>query len=250
MWGRKYHRNDREEPATSATDDIRFSVPLYTIAEAARFLGVAPSTFGTWARGYRRAFQGRKDVVAGPILTALGPARNGASIPFVGLAEGMVITAFRQAGVSMQHLRKAVAILEREIGFEHALASKRLYTDGARLLFDYAEREDDTELAGLTVVVSQQKVFAQVVKEYLGRIEYGPDDWARLIVSPATRNRTILVDPARSFGQPMFAHGAVRVEDVLDRWRAGESIAHVAEDFGVPADDVEDYLRVAVPAAA
>lgn len=225
-------------------------MPLYTVSEAARFLGVAPSTFGTWAHGYRRSFPGRKDVVAGPVVTALGSGRNGASIPFVGLAEGMVVAAFRRAGVSMQHLRKAVAILEHEIGFEHALASRRLYADGAQLLFDYAEREDDAELAGLTVVVSQQKVFAEVVKAYLSRIEYGPDDWARLLISPATPNRTILVDPVRSFGQPIFARGAVRVEDVLDRWRAGESIAHVAEDFGVPAEDVEDYLRVAVPVAA
>jgi uncharacterized protein (DUF433 family) len=226
-------------------------VPLYTIAEAARFLGVAPSTVGTWAHGYRRTFPGRQDVVADPILTALSQGGNGtASIPFVGLAEGMVVAAFRRAGVSMQHLRKAVAVLEREIGFEHALASRRLYTDGARLLFDYAEGAGDAELAGLTVVVSQQKVFAEVVKEYLSRIEYGSDDWAKLLVSPATPNRTVLVDPTRSFGQPMFAHGAVRVEDVLDRWRAGESIAHVAEDFGVPAEDVEAYLRVAVPVAA
>lgn len=237
-------------PTTSANDDIRFSVPLYTVAEAARFLGVAPSTFGTWAHGYRRRFPGRKAVVAGPVVTAVAAGRNEASIPFVGLAEGMVVAAFRRAGVSMQHLRRAVVILEREIGFEHALASRRLYTDGARLLFDYAEDEGDADLSGLTVVVSQQKVFAAVVQEYLQRIEYGPDGWAQSLVSPATPDRTIVVDPARSFGQPIFAHGAVRVEDVLDRWRAGEPLAHVAKDFGVPAEDVEAYLRVAVPLAA
>lgn len=176
--------------------------------------------------------------MAGPIVTSVDAARNEASIPFVGLAEGMVIAAFRRAGVSMQHLREAVAILEREIGLEHALASRRLYADGAQLLF------------GLTVVVSQQKVFSAVVEEYLTRIEYGADGWAQSLVSPATPERTTVVDPARSFGQPIFAHGAVRMEDVLDRWRAGESIAHVARDFGVPAEDVEAYLRVAVPVAA
>lgn len=188
--------------------------------------------------------------MAGPIVTSVDAAPNEASIPFVGLAEGMVVAAFRRAGVSMQHLRRAVAILEREIGLEHALASRRLYADGAQLLFDYAEHEGDAELAGLTVVVSQQKVFSAVVEEYLTRIEYGADGWAQSLVSPATPERTIVVDPARSFGQPIFAHGAVRVEDVLDRWRAGESIAYVARDFGVPAEDVEAYLRVAVPVAA
>lgn len=230
--------------------DVRFDVPLYTVAEAARFLGVPSTTFSNWARGYKATFSNRSPVIGQPIVTAVPADRYYPSVPFVGLAEGMVVAAFRGAGVSMQHLRAAVAILEKEIGFEHALASRRLYADGARVLFDYAEREGDTELAGLTVVISQQKVFAEVVRDYLTRIEYGADDWAERLVSPATRGRTVIVDPHRSFGQPIFAHGAVRVEDVIDRWRAGESIAAVAEDFGVPAEDVEDYLRVAVPVAA
>lgn len=236
---------------TKATkQDIRFDVPLYTVAEAARFLGVPPTTFSNWARGYRATFPDRGPVIGQPIVTAVPADRYHPAIPFVGLAEGMVIAAFRRAGVSMQHVRAAVAILEQEIGFEHALASRRLYTDGAQVLFDYAERQGDAELAGLTVVLSRQKVFAEVVKDYLTRIEYGSDDWAERLVSPATRGRTVLVDPDRSFGQPIFARGAARVEDVIDRWRAGEPLAAVAEDFGVPAEDVEDYLRVAVPVAA
>ena len=46
-------------------------------------------------------------------------------IPFIGVAEGMVLAAFRRAGVSLQHIRSAVAILESEIGIEHALASQK-----------------------------------------------------------------------------------------------------------------------------
>lgn len=233
-----------------AKEDIRFDVPLYTMTEAARFLGVKPTTFSNWARGYKATFADRPAVVGQPIVTAVAADRLYPSVPFVGLAEGMVIAAFRRAGVSMQHIRSAVTILEKEIGVEHALASRRLYTDGAKVLFDYAERQNDRELAGLTVVLSRQKVFAEVVKDYLTRIEYGSDDWAERLVSPATRGRTVVVDPTRSFGQPIFVHGAVRVEDVIDRWRAGEPLADVAEDFGVPLGDIEDYLRVAVPAAA
>lgn len=150
----------------------------------------------------------------------------------------------------MQHIRSAVAILGEQIGVEHALASKRLYTDGAKVLFDYAEHRGDADLAGLTEVVSRQRVFPEVVLEYLRRIEYSADGWATRLASPATSGRLVVVDPNRSFGQPIFVHGAVRVEDVLDRWKAGETIAAVAADFGVPAADVEDYLRVALPLAA
>ncbi len=228
----------------------RFDIPLYTTAEAARFLGVPTSTFATWAKGYVRRPPGRPVVIGEPIVTSMGEERGYPTVPFVGLAEAMILAAFRQGGVSLQHIRRAVAIIQREIGLEHALASKRLYTDGAVILYDYAETEQDRELGGLTEVVSRQRVFAPVVKEYLKRIEYGRDGWATKLTSPATAQPLVVVDPQRSFGQPIFIRGGVRVEDVLDRWRAGEPLREVADDFGVPPEDVEDILRVAVPAVA
>ena len=232
------------------TQDIRFAAPLYTLAEAARFLGVPTSTFGTWAKGYVRRPSGRPPVHGDRIVTSVDAGRNYPSIPFIGLAEGMVLAAFRRGGVSLQHIRSAVSILDREIGIEHALASQRVYMDGAVILFDYADAQHDEELVGLTEVVSRQRVFAPVVREYLRRIEYGKDGWAEQLVSPTTRDRIVVVDPQRAFGQPIFVHGAAPVESVVSRWQAGEPLAHVARDFGVPAADVEDYLRAAVPLAA
>jgi uncharacterized protein (DUF433 family) len=230
--------------------DGRFDTPLYTNAEAARFLGVPVSTFTTWAKGYVRRPRGRHPVIGKPIVTSLDAERGYPSIPFVGLAEAMVLAAFRRSGVSLQHIRRAVPIIEREIGIEHALASERLYTDGAVILYDYAEAEQDEELGSLTEVVSRQRVFSPIIEEYLKRITYGRDGWAARLVSPATSQPLVLADPKRSFGQPIFIHGGVRVEDVLDRWRAGEPLTEVAEDFGVPSKDVEDILRVTLPAAA
>ncbi len=228
----------------------RFDTALFTVAEAARFLGVPTTTFATWAKGYVRRPPSRPAVIGAPIVTSFAAEHGYPSIPFVGLAEAMVLAAFRHGGVSLQHIRRAVAIIEREVGLEHALASQRLYTDGAVILYDYAEAEQDEQLGGLTEVVSRQRVFAPVVEEYLKRIEYGKDGWAVRVVSPATTRPVVLVDPKRSFGQPIFIRGGVRVEDVLDRWRAGESLAEVSDDFGVLGEDVEDILRVSLPAAA
>jgi uncharacterized protein (DUF433 family) len=228
----------------------RFETPLYTTAEAARFVGVPTSTFATWAKGYVRQPPARRAVIGTPVVTSFTAERGYPSIPFVGLAEAMVLAAFRHSGVSLQHIRRAVAIISKEIGLDHALASHRLYMDGAVILYDYAEAERDNELSGLTEVVSRQRVFAPVIKEYLTRIEYGRDGWATRLVSPATPKPLVLADPERSFGQPIFIHGGVRVEDVLDRWRAGEPLVEVAEDFGVPPGDVEDILRVSLQAAA
>ena len=159
---------------TSArTSDRRFIAPLYTVPEAARFLGVRPRTFSHWARGYEVHFPHRKPVRKGPIVTALDGGGLWPSIPFVGLAEGLVVAAFRRSGVSLQHIRKAVAVLHGEIELEYALASRKLYSDGASVLYDYAEQAGEKEL--LTHVVTQQRVFVDVIDEYLKLITYDTD---------------------------------------------------------------------------
>ena len=52
---REYDQMTTEAVTTEA--NTRFDAPLYTVAEAARFLGVPSSTFGDWARGYRATFR-------------------------------------------------------------------------------------------------------------------------------------------------------------------------------------------------
>jgi len=169
-----------------------------------------------------RRRSGRPAASVEPAITYLEPERHGAPvIPFVGLAESIVLAAVRGSGVPMQRIRPALNALEREIGIEHALASRRLYSDGAELLFEYGDRhrgssEGDSALE-LVVVRSGQNVVA---------------------------------DPTRAFGAPIFERGGVRVSDVLDRFWAGESLDDLSEDFGVPLDQLEDVLRVASRPAA
>src|SRR5262249_11481989 len=143
------------------------------------------------------------------------------TIPFVGLAEGMVLAAFRETGLPLQRIRPALDRLQREVGLEHALASSDLYTDGAEVLYKYAEDEGDKQLRLLTVVRSGQHVFHDVIDQYLKRIEYD-GGWAARLTLPITPEPLLIADPARAFGQPVFIHGGARLIDVLDRVEAGE----------------------------
>ncbi|MGH2555335.1 MAG: DUF433 domain-containing protein [Actinomycetota bacterium] len=239
--------------ATEAKDPSRFTVPLYTLSEAARALDVPPATFATWAKGYVRRPPGRRPVKGAPIVTALTNGSGGPTVPFVGLAEGMVLAAVRRVGVPMQRVRPALDVLARDIGLKHALASKALYTDGAELLFDYARqgRGEPAEAAReLVVVRSGQRVFTEVIERYLQLIEYGTDGYARLIRLPAYERAEVVVDPMRSFGQPIFKRGGTRVADVLALFWAGDPIETLAAEFGVPATEIEDVLRAASRRAA
>jgi uncharacterized protein (DUF433 family) len=220
-------------------DDPRVGQPVFTLREAATYLGVPSSTLQSWVRPGR----------GGEALITAFPRRGQeATVPFIGFAEAYVLAAFRRAGVPMQRIRPAVDALECGIGVEHALASKRLYTDGAEVLYDFANGDED--LRGLTVVRTGQRQFAEVVREYLKRISYGSDGWAAKLWLPAYEHAKVIVDPRRGFGLPLVVNGGARVEDLVDRFTAGDTLADIADDFGVPQGEVEDVIRVATRAAA
>ena len=225
------------------------------MAEAARIVALPSSTFAAWAKGYVRRGAGRADVTGTPVITCLPTTRaQDPSVPFVGLAEALVLSAVRQSGVPLQRIRPALNHLQRQIGVEHALASRKLYTDGAELLFDYGEADTgpsvNSVVRHLVVVRSGQRVFADVVQDYLQRIEYGADGYAALIHLPAYSHAQVVADPTRSFGAPIFERGGARVDDVLQRFWAGDSLDALAAEFGVPLDQLEDVLRVASRRAA
>jgi uncharacterized protein (DUF433 family) len=176
------------------------------------------------------------------------------TIPFVGLAEALVLAAVRKSGVPMQRIRPALQQLQTDIGLEHALASRKLFTDGAELLFDYGEHHSGSEGAqlvrSLVVVRNGQRVFVEVVEAYLSRIEYAADGYAALIRVPLYEHARVVADPSRAFGLPIFERGGVRVDDVLERFWAGDPLDELSAEFGVPVEELEDVLRVASRRAA
>lgn len=234
-------------PGESEFNKVRFDVPIYTVAEGSRHLGVPESTFRTWSQGYERQQPSGKLTQGHAFITTVSSARGHPSVPFVGLVEGTIAAAFRRAGVSLQQIRRALHVLQQQIGLDHALASRHLFTDGAHILFDYARATDNEELA---VVVTGQRVFADIVSEYLTRIHYAQDEYADRLTLPITVRPLIEVDPTRNFGKPRFIHTGAPVASVLDRFKAGESLASVAADFDLDPADVEDLLRAAIPEAA
>ena len=234
-------------PPISILEDPRFTKPLYTVSEAASYLGVPTSTFATWAHGYERRTAEGRSVRGKPLLSTVG--RRGLTVPFVGLAEGMVLLAFRETGLPLQRIRPALQRLAEDQNLAHALASENLYTDGAEILYDYAQEHGEKQVRLLTVVRNQQRVFHEVIEQYLQRITYR-DGWAGRVALPTTRDPILVADPERAFGQPLFVNGGARLRDVMSRVRAGEPLKAVATDYGVPFEDAKAALAEATSSAS
>ncbi len=228
-------------------DDERFVRRLYTVAEAARFVGMPPSTLGTWAQGYERRLPTGLVVDKGPVITALGPIPGDRRrVPFVGLVEAAVVQAFRQTGLSMQRICLALEVLAAKGELEHALASRHLYSDGAEVLYDYARSSGDSELEHLTVVRSGQRVFHDLITRYLKLISF-EDLWANALILPVTERPLLRVRPRVQGGNPIFVNGGAPLSAVRSRIMAGEPVASVAHDYGVPSKDITEAIDAIWP---
>ena len=173
-----------------------------------------------------------------------------ATVPFIGYAEAFVLAAFRRAGVRLQRIGPAVDALAKSLGLEHALASKLLYTDGAEVLYGYAAERNEDDLLELVVLRKGQRQFSDAVHDHHKRITFASDGWASRVRLPSYQRAEVVVDPRVAFGLPLVVHGGARVEDLVDRFVAGDTLADIAFDFDVPPEEVEDVIRVATRTAA
>jgi uncharacterized protein (DUF433 family) len=234
-----------ERIATLPPDDPRVSRGLFTVAEAAAWLTVPRSTLHGWVHGYQRELSDGATSRSQPIVLSLPSRRLEAGIPFLGLAEGLVLSAFRRAGVPLQRIRPALDLLDREMGLRHALASDRLAVDGVEVLYDYGARVDPQAIGTLVTVRSGQCVLAPIVRECLGGIRYSGDHWAEQVQLPGYATARVIVNPDVALGRPTLEGSGVAVDDVVGRWIAGESVTQLAGRFGLATPEVEDVLRTA-----
>lgn len=218
----------------------KFSQPLYTMGQAAKIVGVAYGTLSNWAKPYSngRRFPG--------LITKLEPW-NHRSVPYVGLAEAMVLKELRDYA-SLQTLRKTLGRISSSAGQpRHFLANKRFYRSGADILYNYSDEANN--LSELVVVNKRppgQVVFIDVVQDYLERIEpyFDESGYIKLMRLPYYKVAEVVVDPLRGGGDPIFAQGGCRVRNVLHRFSSGETLERCSEEFGVPVSHIEDALRV------
>ena len=134
----------------------------------------------------------------------------------------------------MARIKPAVEVLRTELGLENALLSEKLRTDGAEILIENGDKD-------LVVVRNHQGVFRDVVDQYLQTITYR-GGFVESVRLPSYERADVIVDPLRNSGQPTIARIGVRVEDVVNRVRAGEPMTEVAEDFGLTGSEIRSLM--------
>lgn len=216
-------------------EDTRFSVPLFTIDEGARHLGMPASTLRDWTR---------RMAGPAPLVHRVEPCTpRAASLPFIGVIEAHMLRGFKELGLSPRELRTSVSRLRKITGDEYALATKRVASDGIDLLVDMAASADSPEWERAR---DGQGAIGEVIERYLKFVTWRSSDRYPLrLTLQAYQGADVIIDPRFAFGQPILEREKVRVEDILDAFWAGESYLTIAGEFGVSSSAVEAVIRSA-----
>lgn len=222
------------QDAGSLAVDRRFAVGLLTLGDAARCLGLPVETLRRWAE---------PDEDGWSLVHVLPGDGSGVRVPFVALAEALVLAALRRAGLRVAKARPALVALQQQFGRDHVLAARELATDGIDLLWDFSRSHADPA-DPLMVAGTNQTVFREIVAGYLRYLTWADDGYPRMIRLPVFEPSNVVVDPDRAFGQPILAHSRVRVADLAAMVNAGEDPHDVATEYEVTDGDVWAATRV------
>lgn len=210
-------------------------LPMYGIGEAAIYLGVPRSTLATWVRGQRVRGKTR-------MQRLIEIDRSAGLLSFNNLAEAYVLASLtRRFDLPMQRVRSAL----RFVGGVRPLLTTPFHTDGRGIFVEQFGKLIDATQGG-------QGAIREVVERSLQRVDVDEKQlplrlypWRREPTEP----RIIALDPRRAFGKPTVVGSSVQSETIIDRHRAGDSVAQLAADYGLSGDVIEGVLRWGLDAA-
>ena len=217
--------------------DIR-NQPAYTVAEAARYLKVAPATLRSWVAG-RPYPKASGTAHSSPLIH---PAKNPPPmLSFWNLIEAHVLRSLRtEHGVSMDALRRAIRYAQKSLDIERLLLSQELRTDAGKLLLErYGEL--------IELSASGQIAMRRMFNEHLARVEW--DQWKFPVrLYPFTSSglpaadRPISIDANIAFGRPVVAQRGITTGAIAERIDAGESARDLAADYDLSEDAIEEAV--------
>jgi uncharacterized protein (DUF433 family) len=221
-------------------------IPSYSIVEAAHYLLIPPATLRSWVLGRKYPVKTGSRFFKPVIIL---PNQSRPQLSFINLVEAHVLDAIRREhDVSLAKIRLAVSFLRRDLGSSHPLADQRMETDGCDLF---------VRKFGQLINISREGQLAmrQLLEAHLQRIERDLSG-AALRLYPFTRKRDdpepkyVVMDPYVSFGRPVLAGTGIPTSVIADRYKAGESVDQLAQDYGRKRPEIEEAIRCELAEAA
>ena len=221
------------------------NIPIYSIRDAARYLRIPRSTIRSWTVGHSY------------------PVKDGSSffhplidiskdkpylLSFTNLVEVHVLRAIRQHHkIQLNKVREALDFIGEQFQVPHPLAKEDFRTNGVDLFIERYGELINASSGG-------KEELKEALNAHLERIE--PDDSGLAIkLYPFTRSdeidnpRLVVIDPRIAFGRLTIAGTGIVTDILKERYKAGDSIEDLAEDYDCDRLSIEEAIRCELSAA-
>lgn len=213
-------------------------VGIYSVAQASRLTAVSAGRIRRWLQGYRFVSGGAAHE-SPPVWQPQLPVIDGSlALSFRDLIEIRFVDAFLRHGVTWKTLRRAAEKARLLSGSPHPFSTRQFRTDGRAI---FARIRNETGEAALLDVARDQRVFASIIRPYLKHVDFAKEDPIRWW--PLGRSKHVVLDPTRSFGQPITADSGVPTVVLAEAYRANGSIGDVARWYEVSAASVRHAIE-------
>lgn len=225
------------------TDDPRLA-PAYSVTEAAHYLRMPQETLRSWVAGRTYPARGRSKQ-SQPLIHLDDSKRQ--YLSFINLVEAHVLAAIRRRhGVKLPKVRTALDYVRHQFQVEHPLIDQAFQTDGLDLFVE--------KYGGLINASREgQHAMKEIIGVYLMRIErdtkglpvklYPFTRDTQSEAAPAHDPRVVVMNPSVSFGRPVIVGTGIPVSAVYERYKAGDSVAELAQDFRLEISAIEEAIR-------
>lgn len=221
--------------------DPQYGIGAYTITEAGRLLDLSPATLKRWLFGYSYQHHGPPKTQPPIWISQYDAEKDEPLLGFRDLIEARVVRGLRSLGIGLPTIRQCLAQASEIVGDTHPFSTRRFKSDGKKIFLEVTERlhGEDRDPA-LIDLKSRQRVFKTIVAPTFVDLSFDAEVASRWWLLPS--KRTIVLDPERSFGQPIVAENGVPTNRLAQAVAAEGSVERVADLFELRPQVVRDAL--------
>lgn len=215
-------------------DDAAYGIGIYTAPEAARMVGMRPSTLRRWLLGYHHDAK-HEDPLWRPQYDP--NEDDGVLLGFRDLVEARIVNALRAKKIGLPTIRVCMERAREIVGQDRPFSTSQFKTDGKTIFLEITRDLDEPQLIDLR---RSQGVFNRVVAPSLADLDFGPGGAERWWLLHG--KKTIVADPELAFGQPIVAGHGITTARVAQAVEAEGSVARVAEIYELKPRLIRDAL--------
>lgn len=209
---------------------------IYTIPDAVKLTGITWPRVRNWIRGDLRNPAGSRTPMPPIVDTLHGKVGGIYTLSFLDLVEILMVKEFRKVGVSVRAIRMAHEKAGDVFRTSHPFALQKFWTDGRQILADIGIQTKDPALLNLKRDQYELRGVTQMFLKTIDTSESG----VTMRWWPMEKSKRVVLDPARSFGQPIVEEEGVQTIILAHAVKAEKSIPRAADWYMVNPEAVEN----------